>query len=165
MLFGRGVAVARTATLPAGNRFGKYVSKMRKRAGLTQAALAHALATTGQYVSRLETGASGTPNAISLLKMADALDVPLSTLLVRGGLIEKCRYPEHLDAANTALHSWRSVLTITESIRVVHETVRLLCDNENKLNVDYRHLLKPLKQHAERLRHELRVTVDAHPID
>ncbi len=157
--------MARTAALPRGNRFGKYLARLRKKLSLTQAAVGTQIGCSTMYISRLETGHSGAPNAISLIRLADALDVPLSVLLVKGGMVEKCRHPEHLDAAITAFDGWQRVLDITESARVLQETVRILCDNDKEVSPDYRHLLKPLKLHSERLRAKLRVTIDAHPID
>jgi transcriptional regulator with XRE-family HTH domain len=139
------------------------VAKRRKEVGLTQAKLAAQLDSTAAYVSKIERGERRVPGTVTLMLLAVALEVPLSALMVRGGLVERCRYPEHLDAALTALEGWRSTVRITEAARVLEEMASILHRNQDKVPAELKHLLNPLKTHADTLRGELRVAVESNP--
>lgn len=59
---------------------GRNCAEARRRAGLSQAQLAHRLLTSSQEVSRLETGRT-LPRLTTLLRLARTLEVPLADLL------------------------------------------------------------------------------------
>lgn len=153
----------RSPTHPANTKFGSYVATRRHELKLSQGKLAALLGVNRTYVSRIETGDRRVPQSATLIRLAVALDVPLSTLMVRGGIVEKCRHPEYLDSAIEALEGWRSTLRITESVRVLDELATILADNGDKVTKDYRHLLNPLKTHANTLKRELRVSISPNP--
>jgi transcriptional regulator with XRE-family HTH domain len=81
------------------SRFGAELRRWRIRRGLSQLSLATTAGTTARHVSFLETGRSR-PGAELVLRLADALDVPLRA---RNGLLEAAglpiAYPHHALAA------------------------------------------------------------------
>jgi transcriptional regulator with XRE-family HTH domain len=60
---------------------GRNIAEARRRAGLSQTQLAARLETASQEVSRLEHGRQSCPGLPTLLRVARALDVPLTALL------------------------------------------------------------------------------------
>jgi transcriptional regulator with XRE-family HTH domain len=62
-------------------QIGRNIAERRRAAGLSQTELAVRLATASQEVSRLECGHRGCPRLTTLLRVARALEVPLTALL------------------------------------------------------------------------------------
>lgn len=154
---------AYAARHPLANSFGIFVQQRRKELLLTQIQLGKRVGCSGPYVSKIERGEKHIPTTYLLIRLSLGLELPLSELMVRGGLIEKCRYPEYLDTAVESIDKWRSFRELTESARVVEQMAKILCENSTKVAPDLRHLLNPLKLHAETLKRELRVSVSAPP--
>lgn len=73
--------------MPSFSHFGKNVRRERKRMGMTQLALAHAIGykgpDAGAYISRAEAGRQQ-PRVRTLLKIAKALGTSLEDLLANG---------------------------------------------------------------------------------
>ena len=60
---------------------GCNIAEARRRAGLSQTQLAVRLATASQEISRIECGRRSVPGLTTLLRVAHALEVPLTDLL------------------------------------------------------------------------------------
>ena len=72
--------------------FGERLRRLRRDRHLTQVQLAKRLGTDASYVARLETGKIESPGLESLRRIAEALDVPVSTLtgeMGKGGDVER----------------------------------------------------------------------------
>lgn len=67
---------------PRHRAFGEALRALRTDAGLSQEALAHAADLDRTYVSGIERGERN-PGLTNLLRLADALGVPLSKLVAR----------------------------------------------------------------------------------
>ena len=63
--------------------FGNRVAMLRKKAGLTQVALAHRIGMSSEAVSRIENG-SASPTLERVAAIARALDVPLAEFFPSG---------------------------------------------------------------------------------
>ncbi|MGN6664184.1 MAG: helix-turn-helix domain-containing protein [Solirubrobacterales bacterium] len=60
---------------------GRNIAEARRAAGLSQTQLAARLATASQEISRLECGQRSCPRLTTLLRVARALEIPLTDLL------------------------------------------------------------------------------------
>jgi len=60
---------------------GRNIAEARRKAGLTQTQLAARMEAAGQEVSRLECGRRSCPQLMTLLRVARALEIPVTDLL------------------------------------------------------------------------------------
>lgn len=63
-------------------QLGKRIAQLRRERGLSQGALATKIRSTPQWVSQLERG-TRSPTVHTLVKLANALDVPVVDLLAK----------------------------------------------------------------------------------
>lgn len=92
-------------------RLGQYVRQRRKALGLTQTELGARLGWSQERVSVVERGTYGLPSLPQLVRLASALQVPISEMLSTLGFGEYT--PELADGPTPHLHMRRLVERIT----------------------------------------------------
>lgn len=139
-------------TAPLNNLFGRYIAAARKRIGYNQTELASILGVTSNYLSKIETGQKGVPNAYILIKMADFLNVKLSNFMVAGGIMVQVMNPDKLNKVMRELERVKTFQELKDSANVVYEISCVFEKFHYRLPEDVKDLVNPLKLQGKRLR-------------
>ena len=137
---------------PLNNMFGRFLSSARKRIGYNQQELAQVLGVTSNYLSKIETGQKGVPNAYILIKMADFLNVKLSKFMVAGGIMVDVMNPDKLDRVMRELERAKTFQQLKESANVVYEIACVFEKHHYRLPEDVKDLVNPLKLQGKTLK-------------
>jgi transcriptional regulator with XRE-family HTH domain len=112
---------------------GTAIQRARKRAGMTQAALAKALGVPQGVVARLETGGRPDPRLSTIVAVARALGVSLDVLVADAGLLPKpavtsldLRAAVH-EAATTAKSARKALSELDQALVAVEGLDTIAC--------------------------------------
>ena len=141
---------------PPTTEIGAFIQRVRLARGYTQQELSAALGCSAKYIHKLEHGERDVPQTVLLCRMAVVLEVPLSELLVRNGLVPRCDDPELLDVAPQALAAWRVNLLLRDSAHMAREVMDILVRNKHRIASDLHELLTTLTKHVSAIDIELR---------
>lgn len=117
------------------NTIGQQIRKYRKEKGMTQKQLADLLDTTQQNLAQYENG-KRIPKLGTLLKLANALDVPISKLTFYASMVDE-EAPEFVKPTNNL-----------SSFKKSFQTIETNDDNFLKLADSYHQLNKEGRQKA-----------------
>jgi transcriptional regulator with XRE-family HTH domain len=143
--------MSRTKT-PLNNLFGRFVSSARKKIGYNQQELAAVLGVTSNYLSKIETGERGVPNAYILIQLADFLNVKLSKLMIAGGIMVDVMNPDKLDRVMQELNRAKTFQQLKEASNVVYEIACVFEKHHYRLPEDVKDLVNPLKLQGKTLK-------------
>ena len=110
------------------NVFGKYLRSVRISRNMNQTQVAQAVGKSTAYICDLEKGRRGIPgkmNPLLLIKLADFLNVPVSEILARAGLIDKeleAKFGQYFRILRSKMRAQR----VGECIKGCKEDIELL---------------------------------------
>ena len=137
---------------PLNNMFGRYLSSARKKIGYNQQQLAAVLGITSNYLSKIETGQKGVPNAYVLIKMADFLNIKLSKFMVAGGIMTDVMNPDKLDRTMRELEKVKMFNQLRDAANVIYEIACVFEKFHDRLPEDVKDLVNPLKLQGKTLK-------------
>jgi transcriptional regulator with XRE-family HTH domain len=137
---------------PLNNMFGRFLSSARKKTGYTQIELSEILGVTSNYLSKLETGQKGVPNAYLLIKLADFLNVKLSDLMIAGGIMVDVMNPDKLNRVLIELNRAHTFSKLKDAANTVYEIACVFEKFHYKLPADVQELVNPLKLQGKTLK-------------